>query len=763
MSGPGKDGIDPGEHCSYLLKKCVKVIETYDHKKTTVDAYMEDAPCLKDKKLGDTELKFIHQVFYGCMRYQKFLKLFVTSFMYKCPATALRAEQNLYTVLAYLLFFRLEELTVPEFRQFLVCGYGAPPAINALMQYALSVEELEKWVKVEWCKFYDVDYVEKDIIGKVQSFKDELQAVVDEVEYRATGTIKAADGTGILSKPEKKLTEFKPFNITQPRPRLIPEPDVISRQVKAQPVPASIHKNSLGKVEEQKKKKLQEEKAKVLAKYDEADHFSLETAARRDHQAALEDLKQQVEAERMAECTFVPKTTKKAVFAAEDATIRHNAASVLREDALVKQKQAKEYQVLKRYEEDLHDASQFYTWQEKMKEKDHTEEEMRVRQRIVEMQLARESAMEAYESSVRKKAILAEHQREELQLELGLQDKVREYELGEKKQLVEETKEDRERARLAEQDVLKDRMQNADNMRKEKEVEMDKKKREEQQEMERKRDLIRQIRALEKVPVEKFKTFDPAEPPCQGLLEEMSLAELKERLRIVEAQREKELDAKRERQLARKLEKQEELTEKAEMLARVRERAREEQQQRHEQGRRQKLMEEQQKQQHREQCILEVAEKLQLKKRQKKEEEQRLKLELKEISTKRQFLAANAEMVEANAQAEQQAGLDREASKRQKATLVEQRKRHQIKISDVQRRRDNQERDIQEYKTMQQTVASRMQRAKAADLALKEDIRQSVQSARNIQRATAKRNVNEFGHSSNAYMNRISNRMATSC
>lgn len=41
--------------------------------------------------------------------------------------------------------------------------------------------------------------------------------------------------------------------------------------------------------------------------------------------------------------------------------------------------------------------------------------------------------------------------------------------------------------------------------------------------------------------------------------------------------------------------------------------------------------------------FFQVAEKLQLKKRQKKEEEQRLKLELKEIATKRQFLAANAE------------------------------------------------------------------------------------------------------------------------
>ncbi|OLQ01716.1 hypothetical protein AK812_SmicGene15523 [Symbiodinium microadriaticum] len=214
-----KDAADPGEHYAFLLKKCVKVVETYDPKKTTIDAYMEDAPFLKDKKLGDTELKFIHQVFYGCMRYHKFLKLFITSFMYKCPAAALRAEQNIYLVLAYLLFFRLEELTVPELRQFLLCGYGAAPAINALMQYALSVEELEKWVKVEWCKFYDVDYVEQDIIGKLQSFKDELQTTSDEVEFRATGTVKAADGTALIAKSEKKLTEFKPFNLTRPRGR----------------------------------------------------------------------------------------------------------------------------------------------------------------------------------------------------------------------------------------------------------------------------------------------------------------------------------------------------------------------------------------------------------------------------------------------------------------------------------------------------------------------------------------------------------------
>lgn len=74
-----------------------------------------------------------------------------------------------------------------------------------------------------------------------------------------------------------------------------------------------------------------------------------------------------------------------------------------------------------------------------------------------------------------------------------------------------------------------------------------------------------------------------------------------------------------------------------------------------------------------------------------------------------------------------------------------------------------QERDIEEYQQLQQTVTARVERAKAADLALKEEILQSVKSARNMQRQVAKKSMAELGHSSNAYMKRIQNRMATSC
>lgn len=97
---------------SLLRRTCTNLLESFNPKATTVDAYFEDAPVLENPLLGEVELKFCHQIFYGCYRYNKLLKLFVTSFVYKVPATALRSEQSLYMILAYLLFFRQGQLAV---------------------------------------------------------------------------------------------------------------------------------------------------------------------------------------------------------------------------------------------------------------------------------------------------------------------------------------------------------------------------------------------------------------------------------------------------------------------------------------------------------------------------------------------------------------------------------------------------------------------------------------------------------------------------
>lgn len=51
-------------------------------------------------------------------------------------------------------------------------------------------------------------------------------------------------------------------------------------------------------------------------------------------------------------------------------------------------------------------------------------------------------------------------------------------------------------------------------------------------EMARKEELIRQIREIEKIPIQRMQGFDPTEAGNHGLMIEMSVAELRERLEM---------------------------------------------------------------------------------------------------------------------------------------------------------------------------------------------------------------------------------------
>jgi len=719
-----------------LLRKCIEVIEAFDPHKTTVDAHFADSEQKLLDKLGVVEIKFVQQVLYGCMRYQKFLKVFVHSFLYKNPAVAPWSDQTVYLIMGYLLFFRLDELGIDEFRQFIFAGLSTPPALNALLQFCFSENEINEWCRDEWCKIYDVTFIEEDIIKKLLSFRLQMQSVLNEIEFAATGKLgETADSTAAEATTKMlKTTSVRPFNLTRPKPRLIPEPTPIERVVEAKPIPKTIYATSLKEIEKEKNQRREVLREKSRAAYTSQQEFRLLTAERPGAEDQIKErFKEEMDRARMEECTFAPKLNQpydRRGLAATD--VKMNTAAILREDKLLKKKQEKEYEVLLNYECDLKDASEFYRWQQEMREKDTMDEELRVAQRKVEMQMARTEAIEASATQVRRNLMFANAGKEEIADALKKVHEHQDFVLQEKQNLVADVTKERSLARVAEQKVQNDRKQAAEDMRKEAKLDSERKAAEDAHEMERRKDLIRQIRAYERVPsVQKQgAVFDPCEPPRHGFMEEMSLTELRERLRLAREAAERAREVQHTDIQNKKESKKNDLEKKYETLKKVRKLAQTESEMRQEKRRNKKEEEDRQKQALCDQRRKEVMAKIAAKQKARADEEDRLKRELKEISIKRQFDDLKTGKDDVTLKKEGlQSGLAKYARMLDKKEEEAKRAEKVSRLRDNKIRQDNRREVHHDFQLMQQEVEGRLEASRKELAVRKEDLRNTKKKA----------------------------------
>ena len=195
-----------------------------------------------------------------------------------------------------------------------------------------------------------------------------------------------------------------PFALSKSKPRAMPEPIAIpigNPYKKA--IPRSL-KNPGGdstkaKVEEARERAKEESSAKHAAS--RAPDFATaklpETKvvrAGKFREALVEEAERKLEMETKYKTPNIVDPSK-ALVAADQAAVRLNAAAVLREDALLRKKQEEEAALIKRYESELRDDSEYYEWQAKMRERDEKKRLEEVAQRRVQMILTDEAAKEA--------------------------------------------------------------------------------------------------------------------------------------------------------------------------------------------------------------------------------------------------------------------------------------------------------------------------------------------------------------------------------
>jgi len=223
-----------------LISGCEEMVRTFNPIVTTVDSHA--AEYIKLKKVADADDKlFLEQVLYGCVRYKKMLKVFLSSLYFKHGGETQRADYTLYLVVSYLALLRLQELGFSSFKALLLGQEHFK--MSVLLKFIFSEENLMKWLRPEWLKLYDPAWVDDQLIGKVLVFVPQVQnlLVVLEGNMAAEAAKKEAaaeaakalsegrGGSGVHTTPE-------PFNLTQPQIRLVPPPDdIIDTAFKANP------------------------------------------------------------------------------------------------------------------------------------------------------------------------------------------------------------------------------------------------------------------------------------------------------------------------------------------------------------------------------------------------------------------------------------------------------------------------------------------------------------------------------------------------
>lgn len=153
-----------------------------------------------------------------------------------------------------------------------------------------------------------------------------------------------------------------------------------------------------------------------------------------------------------------------------------------------------------------------------------------IQRKKIEMELSRDEAILAKQKKEHTNRLQARNMKVESHNRLDQRDKEAKELFDKKVVVVEQVHSQKDKAAEAVSKMKVENRELRDQINKEITDALKRKRDEEEFEHQRKQELIRQIRELEKIPIVRTKGFDPTEAGGHGLLEEMSIAELRERI-----------------------------------------------------------------------------------------------------------------------------------------------------------------------------------------------------------------------------------------
>ncbi|CAM6128395.1 unnamed protein product [Calypogeia fissa] len=510
-----------------LLACSIKLIESYRKKKEpgqTPDVYADVWLPLYNV-VHPYDIQFIKQVLYGCVS------------------------------LGVLL--RLHELNWSQFRRLL---WTQPPGrMLHFLEFIFDDSALVNCVQSSWCEHYDIEFV-RDMIDSIRFFSAEAKELIDQFGKR----VYAPDPLGRYVPPPTVPMPFKMSVSKTVCPQF--EEFAPPTPFKARPAPMFEKGRTL---EMKRISAVFKENRQILKKkYADPNYqpFRLRTIERPTN---IEQLRAEVEEKFNQDHHYIPAE----INAPPDmptVEVKLNVATLLREHSRFQKRLEEDRRKIQSYETELRDDSNFKLWLEEQRMQTEIAEAIQIEFNRKKVMATDQAAIEAKEKYLAEKMEMGKGAREEMKMcnaQIAQEKKSEKLRKKIKHFLVAHEKRG---IKVAEERVRKQRKANALHVMAESEELCAKSTLAKAQEMAMKQELVRQLRALEKESCHIEKKFDIYSSGGQGLLQEMSIAQLRTELVLVKRWLQKEEDTKRRKIHAVKVERQNMLLEKSRVVTQMR-------------------------------------------------------------------------------------------------------------------------------------------------------------------------------------------------
>ena len=576
---------------------------------------------------------------------------------------------------------------------------------------------------------YDHNYIDNDIIQGLIQKKEKLNDIFISIDKKIMmnqeelnklsgkkddlPVLKSFTNSKSANKIfNKKLTIPQPFNLSLNKPKLLQEPICISNNFKALPIPKNLKNISLEKIENNRNKRIKTLKEEIIERTEkDRKTLTLETEKRPTN---IEKIRNMVEKNIEESLKFNKNySNKKIDFNKYKGDVKYNEAAVLREEFLIDKKNKEEEKELNKILIEKKDRKMNDIWAAEMKIKDDMEQMEKMEKRKIEMMINRKISSNYYILKKNKNSkTYREHKMIEKMNNKNIQ-KEKEDDLNNKKNVVEKIKKEEENAILKKFKIIQDN-NNLYQKRKKEFNELNLLTLEENKITKEKRDsIINQIRTLEKIPKKRETGFDPTETPGYGFLEEMSLAELRERLALQKKMRINELNSKREENRLKSLQRADDLFNKALSIIENRNRIRN---MKEIERKNKKLMEENLNEKYRiekENKIIKYIKDLQEKKDKERKDDENFMKKIRDIKLQLEFNKVGKDQVEYKHNENNELGLERKYNDLQNKLLEDKMAEEKINWEKIKQRFNEAKNNNQYYNNIIRNYKDNLINAKA--------------------------------------------------